>query len=90
MNAGTYLENILDFHRRRVEEDPRSFDHLLDQAQEMEDSKDFISAIKSSSGLSVIAEIKDDLPQKETLIRISIPALWDCCTKLLEPVVSRC
>jgi indole-3-glycerol phosphate synthase len=69
MNAGTYLENILRFHRDRAKRDTRSFDHLLSQAQEMEDSKDFISAIKASSGLSVIAEIKRRSPSKGDLNR---------------------
>ncbi len=69
MSSGTYLENILSFHRDRAETDSRSFDHLLSQAQEMEDSKDFISALQSPSGLSVIAEIKRRSPSKGDLNR---------------------
>ena len=69
MSSGTYLENILSFHRDRAETDSRSFDHLLSQAQEVEDSKDFISALESPSGLSVIAEIKRRSPSKGDLNR---------------------
>ena len=64
---GTYLDNILDFHRRRAEEDPRSFEQIFDRAKEVVDSKDFIGAISSSSGLSVIAEIKRRSPSKGDL-----------------------
>jgi len=69
MSSGTYLENILSFHRDRAEKDSRSFEHLLSQAQEVEDSKDFISALESPSGLSVIAEIKRRSPSKGDLNR---------------------
>ena len=69
MSSGTYLENILSFHRDRAETDSRSFEHLLSQAQEVEDSKDFISALESPSGLSVIAEIKRRSPSKGDLNR---------------------
>ena len=60
---GTYLDKILDFHRRRAEEDPRPFEQVFDQAKEVVGSKDFIGAI-SSSCLSVIAEIKRRSPSK--------------------------
>ena len=75
MSSGTYLENILSFHRYRAETDSRSFDHLLSQAQEVEDSKDFISALESPSGLSVIAEIKRKSPSKGDLNRNLDPGI---------------
>ena len=54
-NAKEALEETLTPHLK---------DMLAAKLQEMEDSKDFISAIKASSGLSVIAEIKRRSPSK--------------------------
>ena len=75
MSSGTYLENILSFHRDRAEKDSRSFDHLLSQAQEVKGSRDFIGALEFPSGLSVIAEIKRRSPSKGDLNRNLDPSV---------------
>ena len=67
MGPKTYLDDILSFHRYRCSTDGRSFDELLKQAQQMDAPKDFGHAINSTSGLSVIAEIKRRSPSKGDL-----------------------
>jgi len=67
MGPKTYLDDILAFHRYRCSTDGRSFDELLKQAQQMDTPKDFAHVINSTSGLSVIAEIKRRSPSKGDL-----------------------
>ncbi len=67
MGSGTYLDAILTSHRQRSSSDLRSFETLFDHAQRVEPPKGFRGAIRSSSGLSVIAEIKRRSPSKGDL-----------------------
>ncbi len=67
MGSRTYLDDILAFHRQRCSADSRSFSKLLEKAEQIDDSRDFANAISSTSGLSVIAEIKRRSPSKGNL-----------------------
>ena len=67
MQPKTYLDDILAFHRQRCLTDNRSFTELFDLAQQESTPKDFVAAINSQSGLSVIAEIKRRSPSKGDL-----------------------
>ena len=63
----TYLDNILDHHRRRAEADVRSIGALIDEALTCAPPRGFASAISSTPHLAVIAEIKRRSPSKGDL-----------------------
>ena len=67
MQQKTYLDDILAFHRERSSTDNRSFAELFDLALQKNTPRDFVTAINSQSGLSVIAEIKRRSPSKGNL-----------------------
>ena len=67
MQPKTYLDDILAFHRQRCLNDDRSFAELFDLALQKTTPKDFVTAINSQSGLSIIAEIKRRSPSKGDL-----------------------
>lgn len=64
---GTYLDKILDEHRRTAGEDTRSLDALIDRAHEMPPTRGFREALGDIAALSVIAEVKRRSPSKGDL-----------------------
>ena len=65
--ARTYLDDIVAWHRQRAREDARSFDSLLEAAQRCVPTRGFISNIRATPHLAVIAEIKRKSPSKGDL-----------------------
>lgn len=65
----TYLDRILDAHRRAATADRRALDHLVDQARDLPPTRGFTGALRSGSadGLAVIAEVKRRSPSKGDL-----------------------
>jgi indole-3-glycerol phosphate synthase len=69
----TYLDRILDAHRRRARGDTRSLDALIDEARECEPTRGFHQAIRARESppgddlVAVIAEIKRASPSKGLL-----------------------
>ncbi len=63
----TYLDTILDAHRRRAADDQRSTDALIDRAASLEPTRGFRSALVEGGSLRVIAEIKRRSPSKGPL-----------------------
>lgn len=65
--ARTYLDDILDFHRQRAEQDSRSLADLIAEASAQDPVRGFAAAIAESTQLAVIAEIKRRSPSKGDL-----------------------
>ena len=63
----TYLDDILEHHRRRAASDRRSLDRLLDQATAAVPPPRGFGEALAASGLSVIAEIKRRSPSRGDL-----------------------
>ncbi len=63
----TYLDRILDAHRRSAAADRRPIEELLDQARTAPPTRGFRDALARSEGLGVIAEIKRRSPSKGDL-----------------------
>jgi indole-3-glycerol phosphate synthase len=63
----TYLDDIVAWHRTRSQNDPRSFDDLLNQAKSCVPTRGFASSIRETPHLAVIAEIKRRSPSKGNL-----------------------
>jgi indole-3-glycerol phosphate synthase len=63
----TYLDDIVAWHRTRSQNDPRSFDDLLNQAKSCVPTRGFASSIRETPHLAVIAEIKRRSPSKGDL-----------------------
>jgi indole-3-glycerol phosphate synthase len=69
----TYLDRILDAHRRRARADTRSVDQLIEQAKESEPPRGFHQAIRERESppgddlVAVVAEIKRASPSKGLL-----------------------
>lgn len=61
---GTYLDTILDAHRRQAASDNRLLDHLLGEAQAANAPRGFRRALVEADGLAVISEIKRRSPSK--------------------------
>ena len=66
---GTYLDQILNFHREEAVNDPRPLDGLLDLARSVDKPRDFVTPLVESSleELSLITEIKRRSPLKGDL-----------------------
>ncbi len=64
---GTYLDGILEHHRRRAAADPRRTDQLVEQAAGMEPARGFAAALRGGDRLRVIAEVKRRSPSKGPL-----------------------
>ena len=64
---GTYLDSILAWHRARAASDGRSLSLLVDEASAMSPARGFEAAIRTSSHLAVIAEVKRRSPSKGDL-----------------------
>lgn len=67
----TYLDDILAWHRRRIEVDDRPVAALIERASSMPPARGFEAALRSaagrSGGVAVIAEIKRRSPSKGPL-----------------------
>ena len=63
----TYLDRILDAHRRAAAEDRRPLTQLVDAARAQPPTRGFRSALATASGIAVIAEIKRRSPSKGDL-----------------------
>ncbi|MEI6198783.1 MAG: indole-3-glycerol phosphate synthase TrpC [Actinomycetota bacterium] len=65
--ARTYLDDIVAWHRQRARNDSRSLSDLLNQAKECVPTRGFVSGIRATPHLAVIAEIKRRSPSKGDL-----------------------
>lgn len=63
----TYLDAILDAHRRRAADDQRRTDVLVERAASLDPARGFRSALATGDSLRVIAEIKRRSPSKGPL-----------------------
>ncbi len=63
----TYLDAILDHHRRRAVEDRRSADQLMERVADLDGTRGFTRSLSSAGHLAVIAEIKRRSPSKGDL-----------------------
>ncbi len=67
MVPATYLDRILDAHRRRTAEDDRRVDELLERCGDLPPARGFVGALGDPERLSVISEIKRRSPSKGDL-----------------------
>ena len=76
MNAagGTYLDRILEHHRREAQRDERSLDALVEQTHELDACRGFRSALAAADGLAVVSEVKRRSPSKGDLAADLDPA----------------
>ena len=63
----TYLDTILERHRREAAADHRSVDRLRDDAERRPPTRGFARALRRADGLGVIAEVKRRSPSKGDL-----------------------
>jgi len=63
----TYLDDIVAWHRQRALNDTRSFTDLLSEAKSCVPTRGFVSSIRETPHLAVIAEIKRKSPSKGDL-----------------------
>ncbi len=63
----TYLDKILDSHRRAAADDGRSTDALIDRAAQVAPARGFRAALVGGETLSVVAEVKRRSPSKGDL-----------------------
>ena len=63
----TYLDRILDAHRKAAGEDHRPLSQLIDSARRQPPARGFRAALAGAPGLAVIAEIKRRSPSKGDL-----------------------
>jgi len=65
--VATYLDRILDAHRKAAAEDHRPLSQLIDSARQQRPARGFRAALQAASGLAVIAEIKRRSPSQGDL-----------------------
>ena len=71
----TYLDRILEWHRRQAEKDGRDLAQLLAAAQDCPPARGFAAALRAGEGVAVIAEVKRRSPSKGPLAPELDPAL---------------
>ena len=70
----TYLDAILAAHRSAAQADNRSTEQLIERARSMPPTRGFAAALRASSELAVIAEVKRRSPSKGDLAPTLDPA----------------
>lgn len=75
MSERTYLDSIVAHHRQRAVNDSRQLAHLVSEARLRAPSRGFAGAIRATSHLAVIAEVKRRSPSKGDLAAGLNPAL---------------
>ena len=70
----TYLDAILQAHRSAAQTDTRNLEQLIEQARSMPPTRGFAAALRGSSELAVIAEVKRRSPSKGDLAPSLDPA----------------
>ena len=73
---GTYLDEILDFHRGRSQDDNRSLDALVEGTTELEATRGFKKSLLDTPNkeVAVIAEIKRRSPSLGALLESLTPS----------------
>ncbi len=73
----TYLQEILDSHRQKAQNDNRNFESLYKQASDLPPVREFRKSLikNSEAGIAVIAEIKRRSPSKGNLFEELDPRL---------------
>lgn len=66
-SEATYLDAILDHHRRAAADDRRSVDRVVEQVGDLDSTRGFRAGLARSEQLGVIAEIKRKSPSKGDL-----------------------
>src|SRR5687768_6761014 len=70
---GTYLDRIVDAHRRAAAADERDLDGLVDAARTEPSARPFREALRVDDDLAVIAEVKRRSPSKGPLAADLVP-----------------
>jgi indole-3-glycerol phosphate synthase len=71
---GTYLDAILEHHRRRAADDRRSTDELVERCVELPPARGFRVAVAAGDAMAVISEVKRRSPSKGDLAADLDPA----------------
>jgi indole-3-glycerol phosphate synthase len=71
---GTYLDAILEHHRRRAADDRRSTDELVERCADLPPTRGFRSALTAGDAMAVISEVKRRSPSKGDLAADLDPA----------------
>jgi len=73
--VATYLDRILDAHRKVAADDHRSVDQLREQAEGLPAARGFTRALADATGLGVISEVKRRSPSNGDLFADLDPAV---------------
>ena len=71
----TYLDTILEVHRRAAAADPRPLDDLIEAARAEPPARGFAAALASAGGLAVVAEVKKRSPSRGDLAPEAVPGV---------------
>ena len=71
----TYLDTILDAHRRAAALDPRPLDELVEAARSEGPTRGFAAALAAADGLAVVAEVKKRSPSLGDLAPEAVPGV---------------
>ena len=89
--VATYLDRIVAAHRELARADTRRLDRLTGEAQAQPPARGFAAALRTVSGLGVIAEVKRRSPSKGDLhAPTSIPPSSPAPTSAVGPPASPC